>query len=266
MRSVTGNSGLHVEHWPMLLHHPEMPVAFLWTPKAGCTSLVKWFFFQTGVLDAARAHHAFVHVYRQDVFMKRDGYFLEGLDLMLAGKIPVIKLVRDPYVRAVSSFAQVLMLQRSPAGDWTRKLRACILKKIGEIAPPDCLSFHQFLRGVAAIGAASANLNRHVAQQYQAGEEQLRDRVIRLENFDAEIVAIEREFDLKPSPLAALTASEHHRRKVSAPAGSLAGRMVSRADFPRAATPSYDAFYDTDTRRLAATVFAKDFHAYSYPA
>lgn len=242
-----------------------MPVAFLWTPKAGCTSLVKWFFFQTGELDAALAHHPFVHVYRQDVFMKRDGYFMEGLGLMLAGEVPVIKLVRDPHDRAVSSFAQVLKLQGNPTGDWTRKLRTRILRKIGETAPPGCLSFHQFLRGVAVIGAASASLNRHVAQQYQAGEEQLRDRIVRLENFDAEIAAIEREFELKPSPLAELTTSGHHRRKMPAPVGSLAARMVSSADFPAAATPGYDAFYDADTRRLAATIFAQDFRAYSYP-
>lgn len=263
---ATGLAGLHIDRWPMLLHHPEIPVAFLWTPKAGCTSLVKWFFFQSGELDAALAHHPFVHVYRQDVFMQRPGYFLQGLDLMLTGEVPVVKLVRDPYIRAASAFAQVLKLQRNPTSQWTRKLRHRILRMIDEAAPPDCLSFHQFLRGVAAIGAASASLNRHVAQQYREGEEQLRDRIIRLENFDAEITAIEREFQLKPSPLAELTASRHHRRKVPAPAGSLAGRMVSSADFPATATPSYDAFYDADTRALAAAIFAEDFRAYSYPA
>lgn len=242
-----------------------MHVAFLWTPKAGCTSLVKWFFFQIGVLDAALAHHAFVHVYREQVFMKREGYFLEGLELMLAGEVPVIKLVRDPYDRAVSSFAQVLKLQGSPTGDWTRKLRTRILRKIGETAPPDRLSFHQFLRGVAAIGAASAGLNRHVSQQYYKGEEHIRRRIVRLENFAAEITALEKELGLKPAPLEDLTASEHHRRKVAAVPGSLAGRMATAADFPPTATPSYNAFYDEETRRLAARVFAADFSAYDYP-
>jgi hypothetical protein len=266
MRSDLQLSTIKFTRWPTPLHHHEMPVAFLWTPKAGCTSLVKWFFFQIGELDAALSYNPFVHRYRKDVFMKRDGYLREGLDLIVAGDVPVIKLVRDPYDRAVSSFAQLLKLQGAAGSEWPRKLRAGILDKIGETAPPDCLSFHQFLRGMAAIGAASASLSRHVAQQYQEGEEQLRDRLIRLENFDAEITVLEREFTLKPSPLAELTAAGHHRRKVPAPAGSLAGRMMSSADFPAAATPSYDAFYDDETQRLAAAIFAADFRAYSYPA
>jgi hypothetical protein len=265
MRRDPQISAGQIARWPMLLHHKDMPVAFLWTPKAGCTSLIKWFFFQIGVLDAALALHAFVHVYREQVFMKREGYFLEGLELMLAGEVPVIKLVRDPYARAVSSFAQVLKLHDHPKIDWPRKLRRRILDRLGEAAPESALSFHQFLRGVEAIGVASAKLNRHVGQQYYKGEEHIRSRAVRLENFTPEIAALEKEFGLKPALLEDLTASEHHRRKVAAVPGSLAGRMATAADFPPAATPSYDAFYDEETRCLAARVFAADFSAYDYP-
>ncbi len=265
MRTGLQISTIKFARWPMPLHYHSMPMVFLWTPKAGCTSLVKWFFFQIGELDTALSYNPFVHRYRHEVFVKRDGYFLEGLDLILADEAPVIKLVRDPYARAVSSFAQLLKLQSVTTGRWTRELRAGILRELNETAPPGSLSFRQFLRGVAAIGPASPKLNRHVAQQYQEGEEQLCDRLIRLENFDAEITGIEREFGLKSSPLAALTDSRHHRRKVPAPAGSLADRIVSSADFPEAATPSYDAFYSDETRRLAAAVYAADFSAYGYP-
>jgi len=265
MRAGSQNSTTKFTRLPTPLHHHAMPVAFLWTPKAGCTSLVKWFFFQIGELDAALSYNPFVHRYRKDVFMKRDGYLREGLDLIVAGEVPVIKLVRDPYDRAVSSFAQLLKLQSNSESEWPRKVRAGILDKIGETAPPGCLSFRQFLHGVAAIGASSAILSRHVAQQFREGEEQMRDRLIRLENFDAEITGLEREFGLKSSPLADLTDSRHHRRKIMSSAGSLACRMVSSADFPEMATPSYDAFYSDETRRLVAAVYAADFSAYDYP-
>lgn len=265
MRAGSQNSTTKFTRLPALLHHHAMPVAFFWTPKAGCTSLVKWFFFQIGELDAALSYNPFVHHYRNDVFMKRHGYLREGLDLIVAGEVPIIKLVRDPYDRAVSSFAQLLKLQSNAESQWPRKVRAAILDKIGETAPPGCLSFRQFLSGVAAIGASSAGISRHVAQQYQEGEEQLRDRLIRLENFAAEISGLEREFGLKSSPLADLTDSRHHRRKIMSPAGSLAGRVVSRADFPETAMPSNDAFYNDQTRRLAAAAYAADFSAYDYP-
>jgi hypothetical protein len=249
----------------MLLHHVKMPVAFLWTPKAGCTSLVRWFFFHTGDLDAALAYNPFVHRYRQAIFMKRPGYFLESVELMLRGEVPVIKLVRNPYDRSVSSFAQLLRLQRAPSGAWARKLRNLILSRIGETAPKHCLSFDQFLRGVAAIGPGSARLNRHVASQYHMGEDQLRDRIVKLEHFASQIGAIEGEFRLPPSPMAMITGSSHHRSKVAADAGSLARALVSSADFPPDATPSYEAFYDAGTRRLAALIFQADFRAYDYP-
>ncbi len=38
------------------------------SPKAGCSVAVKWFFYHQGLLDEALAYHRWVHRYRQDVF------------------------------------------------------------------------------------------------------------------------------------------------------------------------------------------------------
>src|SRR6476660_6915786 len=55
---------------PLPLHHERVPFAVAWTPKAGCTSLVKWFLFQTGDLEKALDYDKWIHRYRVKVFQR----------------------------------------------------------------------------------------------------------------------------------------------------------------------------------------------------
>jgi hypothetical protein len=52
------------------LYHPALPVVLLWSPKAGCTVLTKWFFFQIGLLDKALCYHTSIHIYKGSIFIK----------------------------------------------------------------------------------------------------------------------------------------------------------------------------------------------------
>ncbi len=88
------------------LHDDRLPFILVFTPKAGCTSLLKWFLFQTGELAQARAHATWLHRYRIGVLQARAGYREALAQKIVRGDTPVIKLVRNPYHRAVSSFLQ----------------------------------------------------------------------------------------------------------------------------------------------------------------
>src|SRR5437763_451410 len=109
--------GPDMAHWVkgrLPLHNERMPFAFAWTPKAGCTSLTKWFFFQIGELDAALKHHPWVHRYRREIFEARRDYRTKWLEILSKRDKPVFKLVRNPYDRAISSCRHVVAALTQP--------------------------------------------------------------------------------------------------------------------------------------------------------
>lgn len=65
-----------------ILHAPEFPLVLLFTEKAGCTSLTKWFLFQVGKLEEATGYHPWIHRYRMNVLCRQKGYKLEAMRLL----------------------------------------------------------------------------------------------------------------------------------------------------------------------------------------
>ena len=90
--------------WPLL--HPERNLVVSWSPKAGCTPTLIWFFHQIGVLDEALARHAFPHIYRNAVYHRGPVYRSRCKDLLRSGGkgFTLLRVVRDPDKRLVSSF------------------------------------------------------------------------------------------------------------------------------------------------------------------
>ena len=86
------------------LFHEDFPLILLWSEKSGCTTLLKWFFYQLGLLDDALKHSDWVHDYENQVFKARDDYLLDLDRALDKQEKPVVKLVRDPYQRALSSY------------------------------------------------------------------------------------------------------------------------------------------------------------------
>ena len=259
------------------LHAPDFPLMLLFSPKAGCTSFTKWFFFQTGKLEEALEYGSWIHKYRTDILIRQEGYAAETLRLLQTRERPIIKLVRNPYDRAVSSFLHTVRgASRSSGGTgWERVLvraaRERAGKPQGEVFR---LSFRDFLRHVAAVGSAVGKINGHVAQQYLPREEAFISRVIKLENFRPEIRGLEAEFALREAPLEELSSSVHHISsgdqaaigKFSSPhAVAPADIQIGRSRVRRSDLPSYADFYDAETERLVHECFAVDFERYDYP-
>ncbi len=257
------------------LHAPDFPLALLFSPKAGCTSFTKWFFFQTGKLEEALAYAAWIHRYRTDVWMRQKGYAAESLRLLQTRERPIVKLVRNPYDRAVSSFLHTVRGAGHSSGGtgWERLLVQAIRERAGrpngEVLR---LSFRDFLRHVAAVGTAVGKINGHVARQYLPGEEAFISRVIKLENFVPEIRRLETEYGLREAPLEELSSSVHHISSGDQTAvGAFSSRrapadmQIGRSRVLRSDLPSYGDFYDAETERLAHECFAADFEHYDYP-
>src|SRR5437867_1147460 len=97
--------------------HRQFPIILHWSHKSGCTSLVNWFFFQTGLLEKALQYNSWVHQYELEVYKRNSIYQQELRRHMLQSKKDMYKLVRNPYRRAVSSF---LMLSETHNPFWSR--------------------------------------------------------------------------------------------------------------------------------------------------
>lgn len=251
------------------LHDPGFPLVLLFTEKAGCTSLTKWFLFHVGLLDEAVRHHRWVHRYRTEVLNRQPGYAAAAASLIRSGAKPVVKLVRNPYNRAASSFLHTLRNSSLRHGDgWQRELIATARRRAGKpAAAVPALSFRDFLRFVAVSGTERSQINGHIARQYLAGEEAYIGRIIRLERLFEDIRGLEREYGLPESPLEALSESGHHRSPARRRrAGACRADVEFTAHQVRRGRrlPAYDSFYDEECRRLVREAFAADFAAYGY--
>lgn len=91
---------------PQPLINPHAKLLVIFSQKSACTNVAIWFFHHLGHATAARHFNLWPHAYRSNVY-----YFSElyrkayGLDF---SKFKVVRVVRDPYERAVSSFRHVL--------------------------------------------------------------------------------------------------------------------------------------------------------------
>lgn len=252
------------------LHFKGFPLVLMYSQKSGCTSIVKWFLFQIGKLEEAMRFSTWVHDYRIQSLLSSPDYRKEAVRLVKSRELPLLKLVRDPYERAISSFLHTVELSRKKTrGPWEHALiveaRTRAGKPTGEIPS---LSFLDFMRHVASVGATHDKINGHVAQQFVPIEDHVTPGIIKLEQFAEAIQKLESEFGLKRSPLTTISQSSHHKRSEVAiepsDAGSAAETDITDLMIAEQKVPTRSAFYNEETRHLVRTVYARDFKAYGY--
>ncbi|MFL5260441.1 MAG: sulfotransferase family 2 domain-containing protein [Hyphomicrobiales bacterium] len=182
---------------------------------------------------------------------------------------PILKLVRNPYDRAVSSFLSMIIHSRpEQANPWGRKPIAAARQLLGK--PSDAsptLSFRDFLRFLAHNGTQSGQINGHIARQHLAGEDGCIDRIVRLERFAGEIRQIESEYRLSQSPLewiGILRNEGSAERPEGGCSPCVADFEMTPDQLKDGRFPPYAAFYDEETRRFVRECFAADFEAYGY--
>lgn len=253
------------------LHGKDFPLVLMFCQKAGCTTLTKWFLYHTGRLDEALAYGRWIHRYRTEVLTRQPGYKAEAARLARSGERPFVKLVRNPYDRAVSSFLHTLkQLNRVSKGGWEIELLTAARRHAGKSrGHRPALSFLDFMRHVEATGTSLDQINGHVAKQFMPLEREVSPRIIQLEHFQEEIRKIEDEFGLPRAPIESISSSKHHRRKDEPGAvepGAAAALEFTREDVTTTSMLPYTAFYNEETRMLVRRAFSDDFEAYGYPA
>jgi hypothetical protein len=236
----------------MPLFHQEFPIILFWNPKCGCTSLIKWFYYQVGHLENANEFSEWIHQYREQVFEAQPNYKLHLRNHLLANKKEVYKLVRNPYKRAISSYFAAL----------------AVPEIMSQIAPgvTNGLSFKQFLFAIRRIGVGRRSINSHIAMQYIHGEEYFVHHYMKLEDFESEIRKMEQKYNLLHSPLEELSKSHHHASNIMNESlkGSFADINMINSILTNSELPSYENFYDMETMQLVRNIYRKDFSMFGY--
>jgi hypothetical protein len=91
---------------PRPLIHPKARLLVIYAAKSACTQVAIWFYHHLGQLAAARAFHVWPHDYRDHVYLYSELY--REAYRQDFSQFTVLKIVRDPYERAVSSFRHML--------------------------------------------------------------------------------------------------------------------------------------------------------------
>lgn len=239
-------------------YHKDFPLILFWSHKSGCTSLLKWFFFQIGILDKALKYNPWVHWYELEVYKKQKNYNAEVIEQILNSQKGVLKLVRDPYKRAVTSFMHLITHMDTFYTAEAGEIKDLFYKDSNSNKG---ISFKQFLYYLKNKGANVYLTDQHLAPQYIEGEELLVRNYIHLENFSNHISEIEKSHGLAKSPLETIIKSEHHFSSKMALTGDHSETIFTNCN---GQLPTYQSFYDKEVKDLVKDIFKKDFEVYGY--
>lgn len=243
------------------LHRAGFPVVVCWSAKAGCTTVLKWFLHHTGLLDAALARHAWPHRYRAHVLMHPlAGYVAACMEALRSGDAEVIKVVRDPGLRAVSSYLHFVRM--APGTTWNPGVREW-KQSVGLGRQPG-LAFEQFLHFVIDSQECGRPLDVHFQPQCLPTWDAFVDHVIPLERLADELAAVEDRHGLPRADLRRFADSTHHNPSDLGHRwpGDVARFAATADDLARLGTPPAEAFLDDRTAELVRIAYACDYQAY----
>jgi hypothetical protein len=232
-------------------------LAVMWSYKAACTTVIKWVFQQNGLLPEAMAYNSWVHKYRLREYQKSDRY-LSRLKRLSRGSFEVVKIVRDPLDRAVSSYIHAYRHGYDDAAIANVVQRPLSYQKR--------FSFREFVAYLEQSDLRYCNphhrvqtspIERHVLFGTRPS------KIIRIEDgLNVALSELERRLGLPPTDFTNPVFESDHHTVRAAPAG-LAADLLR---IPRNAVPPAAMFYDRELAAKIALLYAEDFSRYGYSA
>jgi hypothetical protein len=230
-------------------------LAVMWSNKAACTTIMKWVFLHNGLLPEALAYGRWIHRYRLRQYQKSSRY-RSRLKTFARGRFITVKVVRNPFERAVSSFIHAYR-----TGYDDRAISEVLKRPLDR---GHRFSFRDFVTFLERSDLYACNPHHRV--QVSPVERRVLFRIrprqiIKIENDLAKTLnELERSLGLPVSDMTnPLFASEHHTHRVIHQ--ELAADL---ALLPRDGLPPASMFYDDDLRHRIARLYAEDFAYYGY--
>lgn len=255
------------QHRLLPLQQKGFPVAVCWSAKSGCTTVLKWFLQQTGRLEEAVAHSDWVHNYREQRLCTSHAYRWHCERLFKHGRpgTSIIKVIRDPASRAVSSFLHFLRCG-ADVKLWAHAARVAQWKAVAKLDRQRGISFRQFLLFVNAQQPIRAETDLHFRPQYDDLQDPRVDTLLPLEDLAAGLEAVEKRHGLPHVDLRGLSQSAHHNPPSASHSWpAVAATFVAdHHTIDELGTPPTDVFLDAETRTLIRTAYRVDYEAYGH--
>jgi hypothetical protein len=248
-------SRTHLNQSPLPLLFPPRGVGLIWSAKSACTTSILWYLALAGLLKEALAYDSWPHNYRQKVLPESARYqaWLMNTD---PHKLAWVRVIRDPYKRAVSIFRHVLRYSHN---------NNSFRQDLGLDLNQDSLSFDSFLSKLEGVDITVCNI--HLGQQHHPLERSIRPaRVINADReplLDALLDFATLTQDVRSHLDAEISriSSFHHAHR------TLYHGDVSKTPFKMPFIsqdwPEYESFLNDSTRRKIERIYATDFSAYS---
>jgi len=236
------------------LFSPEKKIALFFSAKSGCTFAVKWFFFQTGFLEVAQFYSDWIHDFRINVFYKSSQY-KRNLQNILNQDTKIIKVVRNPYTRVVSSYLHAIRY-----GYENHSLSKFFNRQIDR---DNGLSFRDYLSYLETQNLWQCNVHHRV--QVHAAEKRglvTPDYIIKLENSFEDFRKVELDLNLNDSNLLNFRKSIHNTSRIEK--STFCGdRQFCLSKQPKAFPPSKN-FFNQELTQKVGKLYAIDFKTYNY--
>lgn len=249
---------------PKPLFHKDFPLVIYWSPKSGCTSATKWFFHHLALLEEALEYNPWIHEYKSQVFFKAENYNKNLLKKIINSRTTVVKIVRNPFSRTVSSYLAINDRGGKSRKSWQRKERRKIFKFLQtEDKDENSFTFRDFV----AYLRANTSREMHLAPQIHPSEKQGYvniDILIKVENLRKGLLELEHKFSLKRTNFDKIFESGHHVNYSDDSKELCCDKVfpfLRPADYP---ILSYQNFYDEELRKFVSEIYAEDFKRYGY--
>jgi len=246
---------------PIPLVNVEKSMLVLWSAKSASSTTLLWYFGTVGLLDDVRASGLLPHAYRALRLPSTD-VFKRGRMAKILDDYFVVHVVRDPSLRAVSSYRHTL------ATGYADKRFA--LLPGGRLDRQTGFCFSRYLDYLDTIDLGRANVH-HKLQRHRIEEVKKADRVINVSRQDlfAELNRLERERGMAVTDFSSfgdlLVHQERRRaRQTRFPEGDVADLPLDVAA-ARGLTPwpDYHQFLNASTTRRIERLYAPDFEAFA---
>ncbi|MDQ3050325.1 MAG: sulfotransferase family protein [Bacteroidota bacterium] len=217
-----------------------------WSPKAGCTIMVKMFFRNMGLLEEALEYNSWIHEYRMHVFSKVHPITLDDLK---SSQFYKVKFVRNPFHRAVSSYLHTMKypVMHEPVKKALWRWNADI-------------SFKSFVNYLSKIDLHTCDPHYSLQKKdFETDFPKCFDEIIKIENLDHAIKELNTRkgfgFDLS-----GLTSSHHLEKNRDL----MANVAKTKWNKLKNDIPWYLNFYTPALAEKVYHLYREDFEAYSY--
>jgi hypothetical protein len=237
------------------------PVVCCWSAKAGCTTVLKWFLKHNGLLEEAMQHGPWLHDYRLQRLYEEPEYEQRCRQAVRSEGVRVIKVIRDPAKRAVSTYLHYI---RYASPQWIGSTSLTAWKAANGLAAQQGVSFEQFLEFVLDLQRRRRPLEPHVRPQYDGDWDRDIDEYIQLEHLDAGLKETEQLCGLPHVDVWSLSESQHHNR----PTGHQqwprdASQFPATAEtLEQLGVPSAELLLAATTLPLVRAAYRTDYEAY----